>query len=169
VLFSCKVPLLCDLPSYITLCVYEGVSKSYRIKLITKYTHTTINTGWEATQRVIAAKLTILTHRIAIQLHLVAESCTICSSRSRRPVRKLFDLPSYIAWCLQNEQDRQLSVEVSSVFLSTVMKKVSAWVNIKLWVWRRNIFNYSSHFIVLLVSIPRKVVSRFTILSIPNA
>jgi hypothetical protein len=27
------------------------------------------------------------THKIAIQLHLVAESCTICSSRSRRPVR----------------------------------------------------------------------------------
>jgi hypothetical protein len=36
----------------------------------------------------MAAKLTILTHKIAIQLHLVAESCTICSSRSRRPVRK---------------------------------------------------------------------------------
>jgi hypothetical protein len=33
---------------------------------------------------------------IAIQLHLVAESCTICSSRSRRPVRKLLDTPSYI-------------------------------------------------------------------------
>jgi len=30
------------------------------------------------------AKLTRLTHKIAIQLHLVAESCTICSSRSRR-------------------------------------------------------------------------------------
>jgi len=28
--------------------------------------------------------------------HLVAESCTICSSRSRRPVRKLLDTPSYI-------------------------------------------------------------------------
>jgi hypothetical protein len=43
----------------------------------------------------MAAKLTTLTHKIAIQLHLVAESCTICSSRSRRPVRKLFDTPSY--------------------------------------------------------------------------
>jgi len=30
-----------------------------------------------------------------IQLHLVAESCTICNSRSRRPVRKLLDTPSY--------------------------------------------------------------------------
>jgi len=44
----------------------------------------------------MATKLTILTHKIAIQLHLVAKSCTICSSRSRRPVRKLLDTPSYI-------------------------------------------------------------------------
>jgi hypothetical protein len=36
------------------------------------------------------------THQIAIQLHLVAESCTVCSSRSRWPVRKLLDAPSYI-------------------------------------------------------------------------
>jgi hypothetical protein len=43
----------------------------------------------------MAAKLTRLTHKIAIQLNLVAESCTICSSRSRRPVRKLLDTPSY--------------------------------------------------------------------------
>jgi len=50
-------------------------------------------------QRVIAAKLTRLTHRIAIQLHLVAEGCNICSSRSRRPVRKLLDKPS----CLCNQ------------------------------------------------------------------
>jgi hypothetical protein len=41
------------------------------------------------------AKLTRLTHKIAIQLHLVAESCTICSSHSRRPVRKLLDTHSY--------------------------------------------------------------------------
>jgi hypothetical protein len=43
----------------------------------------------------MAAKLTRLTHKIAIQLHLVAESCTICSSRPRRPVRKHLDTPSY--------------------------------------------------------------------------
>jgi hypothetical protein len=41
------------------------------------------------------ATLTRLTHKIAIQLHLVAESYTICSSRSRRPIRKLLDTPSY--------------------------------------------------------------------------
>jgi hypothetical protein len=44
----------------------------------------------------MAEKLTRLTHKIAIQLHLVAESCTICSYCSRRPVRKLLDTPSYI-------------------------------------------------------------------------
>jgi hypothetical protein len=41
----------------------------------------------------MATKLTRLTHKIAIRLHLVAESCTICSSRSRRPVRKLLVNP----------------------------------------------------------------------------
>jgi len=39
----------------------------------------------------MVAKLSRLTHRIAIQLRLVAESCITCSSRSRRPVRKLLD------------------------------------------------------------------------------
>jgi len=52
----------------------------------------------------MAAKLTIPTHKIAIQLHLVAENCTICSSRSRRPVRKLLDTPSYsVQWRSDNE------------------------------------------------------------------
>jgi hypothetical protein len=55
--------------------------------------YTTVNTRWEATQRVMAAKLTGLTHKIGIQLHLVAESCANCSCRSRRPVRKLLDTP----------------------------------------------------------------------------
>jgi hypothetical protein len=43
----------------------------------------------------MAAKLTRLTHKIAIKLHLVAESCTVYNSRARRPVRKLLDTPSY--------------------------------------------------------------------------
>jgi len=44
----------------------------------------------------MATELTRLTHQIAIQLHVMAERCTICSSRSRRPVRKILDAPSYI-------------------------------------------------------------------------
>jgi len=78
-------------------CTYEGVSKSFRTEPITKYTLTTINTRREATQRIMAAKLTGLTHKIAIQLYLMAESCTIRSSRSRRPVQKLLDAPSYFS------------------------------------------------------------------------
>jgi hypothetical protein len=41
------------------------------------------------------AKLTRLTHKIATQLHIVAEICTICNSRSKRPVQKLLDTLSY--------------------------------------------------------------------------
>jgi len=44
----------------------------------------------------MTAKLTRLTHKIAIQLHLVAESCIIYSSCSRWPVRKLLDTASYL-------------------------------------------------------------------------
>jgi len=70
--------------------------KTFRTETIKKYTLTKITTCWEATQRVMAAKLNRFTHKVAMQLHLVAESCTICSSRSRRPVRKLLDTPSQI-------------------------------------------------------------------------
>jgi hypothetical protein len=51
---------------------YKGVSKSFRTESITKYTLTTINTR-EATQWVMAVKLTRRTHKIARQLHPVAE------------------------------------------------------------------------------------------------
>jgi hypothetical protein len=44
----------------------------------------------------MVAKITRLTHEIAIQLHLVADGCTICRSRSRRPVRKFLNTPSYV-------------------------------------------------------------------------
>jgi len=44
----------------------------------------------------MVAKLTRLTLKIAIQLHLVEESCIICSSCSRWPVQKLLDIPSYV-------------------------------------------------------------------------
>jgi hypothetical protein len=54
-----------------------------------------INTRWEATWRVMAAKLTRLAHKMAIQLHLVTETCTIYSSCARRTVRKLLNTPSY--------------------------------------------------------------------------
>jgi hypothetical protein len=87
---------------------------------MTKYTLTFGTTSWEATQSVMAAKLTRLTHKIAIQLHLVAESCTIYSSGSRRPVRKRLDTPSYpndIDWKLLNKCSRHEFLLSSSSFL----------------------------------------------------
>jgi len=69
---------------------------------------TAINTRWETTQRVMAAKLTRLTHKIAIQIHLVAENCIICSSCSRRPALKLLDTPSYSCPELESNPPSQL-------------------------------------------------------------
>jgi len=43
----------------------------------------------------MTVKLTRLIHKVALQLHLVKEGCTICSSRSRQTVWKLLDTPSY--------------------------------------------------------------------------
>jgi hypothetical protein len=80
----------------IRVATYEGISKSFRTQSITKQT-VRINTRWEATQSVMAAKLTRLTHKIAIKLYLMAESCTICISRYRRPVRKLLVTTSYLS------------------------------------------------------------------------
>jgi len=48
----------------------------------------------------MAAELTRLTHKIAIQLHLVAQSFNICSYHSRRPVQKLLDAPWYTYNCI---------------------------------------------------------------------
>jgi len=55
----------------------------------------------------MVAKLTRLTHKIALQLHLVAESCTVFNSRFRRPVRKLFDTPSYTTFLEVKCEERQ--------------------------------------------------------------
>jgi len=44
----------------------------------------------------MAAKLITLTHKTVMQLHPVAETCTICSSCSRQPVRKLSGTPLYV-------------------------------------------------------------------------
>jgi len=71
----------------------------------------------------MAAKLFRLTpHKIAIQLHLVAESCTIHSPRSRRPVRKLFDTPLYIFTNLGDGFSRNLPF-VSSLLLFGILHK----------------------------------------------
>jgi hypothetical protein len=82
--------------SSVSFGTIRGCIQKFPDWVITKYTLTTINTIWETTKRVMAAKITRLTHKIAVQLYLVAQSCTIFSSRSRWPVLKLLDTPSYI-------------------------------------------------------------------------
>jgi hypothetical protein len=72
----------------------DDISKSFRTESITIYKLTFGFTRSEATQRVMAAKLTRLTHKIVIQLHLVAELYHLKFS-PRRPVRKLLDTSSY--------------------------------------------------------------------------
>jgi len=47
----------------------------------------------------MAAKLTRLTHKIVTQLHIVAESCTICSSRSRAAGSETFGY-TLVFWCV---------------------------------------------------------------------
>jgi hypothetical protein len=74
---------------------------------------------------VMATNLTRLTHKIAIQLHIMAESYTICSSRSRRPVRKLLDTPSYI-WhqvYQQNFSLEQTSIPVLRIQAYRILSK----------------------------------------------
>jgi hypothetical protein len=93
--------------------VYDCVSKSFRTESINAYTLTFGITHWGAARKFMAAKLTRLTHK-AIQLHLVVESCTICSSRFRRPVRKLLDTPATShLWCVQCIRTRSSTCTMS--------------------------------------------------------
>jgi hypothetical protein len=75
---------------------YGGVSKSFWTESIRVYMLTFGISRLESTQRVMAVNLTRLTHKMAIQLNLVAEGCTICSLGSGWQVRKLLDTLSYI-------------------------------------------------------------------------
>jgi len=67
----------------------------------------------------MAAKPTGVTHKIAIQLLLVAESCTICSSRSRRPVQKLLDTPSYYMTDPSSRQGERPTTNKKAIVLTT--------------------------------------------------
>jgi hypothetical protein len=58
----------------------------------------------------MVAKLTRLTHKIAIQLQVVAEECTICSSRSRpTPETFGYTLESFktSVYCLTNHSYKE--------------------------------------------------------------
>jgi len=70
----------------------------------------------------MAAKLTRLIHKIAIQLHLVAESCNVCSFRSRLHPRKH-------RWC---EQESYLPENKPPIAMSSKFTKILALSNIHL-------------------------------------
>jgi hypothetical protein len=63
---------------------------------------------------IMATKLTRLTHKIAIQLYLVAENCTIRSSRSRQPVRRrISNVQIHITFkMMANESLEKVNVKV---------------------------------------------------------
>jgi hypothetical protein len=69
----------------------------------------------------MAAKLTRLTHKIAIQLHLVAESCTIYSSRSGQPVQKFLDTLSYL---IIFETDFEILLKLTQICMRIIMEIV---------------------------------------------
>jgi hypothetical protein len=87
--------LILSFPGSPTVPTYEGISKSFRTESITKHTLTTIKLVQKQHKGLWLQNSLDRLKKIAIQLHLVAESCTICSFRSRRPVRKLLDTPSH--------------------------------------------------------------------------
>jgi hypothetical protein len=83
----------------------------------------------------MAVKLTRLTHKIAIQLRLVAESCIIRSFRSRQPVRKLLDTPS--SHCFRQGLKWGL---MSSWFLSSIeLSLCPLWL---CWIYGGFLWNY---------------------------
>jgi len=54
-----------------TVCYTRGCIQKFPDRVIRKYTLITINARWKATQRIMVAKLTRLTHKIVIQLYPV--------------------------------------------------------------------------------------------------
>jgi hypothetical protein len=79
----------------------------------------------------MAAKLTRLTLKVETQLHLVAECCTICSSRYRQPVRKLLDTAWYSALRNVTASETQMRNEYS-IFIVEPDGKVKVTVKLTL-------------------------------------
>jgi len=67
----------------------------------------------------MAAKFTRLTHKIATQLHLVVQSWTICSSRSRWSVWKLLYTTSYFCGHFITNQNYHVGYSNRDVFWSS--------------------------------------------------
>jgi hypothetical protein len=116
-----KIYYICHTEKSCHFSVIRGCIQKFPDWVYNKYTLTTINTCWEAIQRLMAAKLTRLTQWIAIQLQLVAESFTIFSSLFRRPVRKLLDTPPYTPVSIEFViKVLEISFHVSSSLISSL-------------------------------------------------
>jgi len=71
----------------------------------------------------MAAKLTRLAYKIAIQQHLVAESCTICSSRLQAASPETFGYTLVLCPCVVNTTETCVDVETN--FTSPLKGRVS--------------------------------------------
>jgi len=97
----------------------------------------------------MAAKLTRITHRIAIQLHLLAERCTICSCRSRRHVQKIWIHPRIhgIEWVDNCERSykKRLWKEVIVVYFKLLVGPMS-WMGPGVSAIRKNFLPHPSRY-----------------------
>jgi len=82
---------------------------------------------------VIKTELTRMTQKIVIQLHLVAESCTICSSCSRRPVPKFLDTPLYTSALKSQIQQPSMSTyhTVNTDMAQHFTVEITVWLHIQ--------------------------------------
>jgi hypothetical protein len=72
----------------------------------------------------MAANLTRLNHKISIQVQVVAVSCSVCNSSTRRPVRKRLGTPSYCEIFLSL---RAMIFIIFTRSLKNVYKMTSHW------------------------------------------
>jgi hypothetical protein len=81
----------------------------------------------------MAAKVTRLTDKIAIQQRLVAESCTICSSRSRRSASpETFRYTLVFLFAPIYFHDRKISVLTARMFKKTFCVWMSLHLSVML-------------------------------------
>jgi len=91
-----------------------------------------------------------MTHKIAIQLHLVADSCTICRSRSKRLVRKFGYYPrnfmrrAFIKKMIVTQPVKKLPVLYEPQSFMSVFKKTTPLLPIMSHM--NSVYIFPSHF-----------------------
>jgi hypothetical protein len=120
----CNLTVLSSFRKEYGIANYEVYPKVSGLSLVNETYAYNNKHSLRSNAKVMAAKLARLTHRIAIQLHLVAESCTICSSRSRRPVRKLLVTPSYASAASSTFEFKTNKTEIISEYFWTALTSI---------------------------------------------